>query len=102
MNIEVNFHLFSVSCGMYLSGYDLMDRSDEIVRDIVEKLEKFSISADAKAFFSAARTDSIAVNPYYPRGSDLSVACFFVDRTWEEYRDFLTVCESPEREDPWF
>ena len=102
MNVEVNFHLFSAYCGMYLSGYDLMDRSDEIVRDIVEKLEKFSISADAKAFFSAARTDSIAVNPYYPRGSDLSVACFFVDRTWEEYLNFLTVCESPEREDPDF
>lgn len=54
------------------------------------------------SYFALARTGGEGANPYYPRGSDLSAACFFQQKTLEEYIEFLSFCDSPSLHDPGF
>ena len=98
----INKHLFAAYCGMIKSGYDLADLSDEIVVDVYDWIKGTGFNEEILEYFRFTRTDTVSVNPYYPRGSDLSVACFYQDKSLEEYRGFLHLCESPEADNPVF
>lgn len=100
MNLEINKHLFAAYCGLVQSGYDLMDLSDPMVTAVYERIRNLPLSEGLISYFGAARTEQIPVNPYYPRGSDLAVACFFSEE--QAYLRFLRSCGSPEAEDEAF
>ena len=100
--MNINKHLFAAYCGMIKSGYDLMDLSDEIVVDVCNWISGVDFDEKILEYFRFTKTNKIPVNPYYPRGSDLSAACFFQDKSIDEYREFLQICESPGKNNPQF
>ena len=102
LQLVINKHLFAAYCGMIKGGYDLMERSDPIVANICKFLAETDFCDSAAHYFACARTGEVAVNPYFPRGSDLAVACFFQEKSLPEYLRFLDYCESPERNDAGF
>ena len=93
MNIENNKQLFLVGVGLTASGCDGYDHSDGEVSNLVGMIHAAGFSDEIKAWFARARTGQVAVNPYWPRGSCLASACFFVDCDFhfdsEEYFAFL-------------
>ncbi len=102
MNIIINKHLFAAYCGMLKSGYDLMDLSDIAVSNVHGWVSTADFSDEIAKYFLFTKTNTVSVNPYYPLGSDLSAACFFQDKSLDEYIDFLKTCESPEACNPTF
>lgn len=102
MNIHINKHLFAAYCGMIKSGYDLMDLSDEVVSNIYTWVSCADFGKEISDYFLFTKTNTVSVNPYYPRGSDLSAACFFQDTGIDKYIEFLQLCESPEANNPKF
>ena len=99
-NIFINKQLFAAYLGMIVSGYSLMDTQDSLVRDICARLSEIDFGKQVHEYFSYAKTNQTAVNPWYPRGSDMAVACFFSDQS--ELLSFLRFCDSPSIEDPDF
>lgn len=102
VKMNINRHLFAAYCGMIKSGYDLMDLSDEIVINVCNWISNVDFDKKILEYFRYTKTNKIQVNPYYPRGSDLSAACFFQDKSIAEYIEFLRLCESPEADNPQF
>ena len=102
MNIIINKHLFAAYCGMLKSGYDLMDLSDTIVSNVHAWVSTADFGDEIPEYFLFTKTNTVSVNPYYPRGSDLSAACFIQDKRIDEYIDFLKTCKSPEANNPMF
>ncbi len=102
MCIEINKHLFASYCGLVASGYSLTDLRDPEVKRLYERIHSIDFPAHICAYFSEAKTNQIAVNPYYPRGSDLSAACFFSDKPASDFLQFLKSCGSPSYDDPAF
>lgn len=79
MNIENNRNLFFACAGLAASGSDGHDHADREVSELVGKIRAAGFPQNAKAWFARARTGQVEVNPYWPRGSCLASACFFVD-----------------------
>jgi len=102
MKLNINKHLFAAYCGMIKSGYDLMDLSDEIVANVCNWIAGTNFDEETLKYFRFAKTNTVPVNPYYPRGSDLSAACFFQEKSLDKYVEFLRLCESPEADNPQF
>lgn len=102
MSLIVNRHLFAAYCGLISSGYSLTDLSDSNIRALYDRIQKIEFDTKISDYFSFAKTNTVDVNPYYPRGSDLSVACFFLENDISEYIDFLRFCNSPSANDEEF
>lgn len=102
MNIIIDKNLFLAYCGLIASGYDLMDTSDPLVREVCRAAEQARLEKRLLDYFSYTRTGTISVNPYYPRGSELSSACFFLEKPLSDFLEFLRSCNAPEAEDPEF
>lgn len=102
MNLLINKHLFAAYCGLISSGYSLTDLSDIDIRALYNRIQKIKFDSEISDYFSFAKTNTIEVNPYYPRGSDLSAACFFLENDINEYMDFLRFCNSPSVNDEEF
>ena len=102
MHININRHLFAVYWGLFSSGYDLMDKGDPFIRRICDRIGQAAVPPSVASYFALARTGGEGANPYYPRGSDLSAACFFQQKILEEYIEFLSFCDSPSLHDPGF
>lgn len=102
MSFVINKHLFAAYCGLISSGYSLTDLSDSDIRALYNRIQKIKFDSKILDYFSFAKTNTIAVNPYYPRGSDLSAACFFLEDDICEYIDFLRSCNSPSVNDEEF
>lgn len=79
MNIENNKFLFYVCAGLTASGNDGYDHSDADISVLAREIHFANFSDDIKAWFARARTGQVEVNPYWPRGSALAAACFFMD-----------------------
>lgn len=78
MNINISKNLFNAYCGLIVNGYNMMDTTDEFVFKITSTIAQFDFDSSVYEYFSYAKTNTTPINPYYPRGSDLSVACFFL------------------------
>lgn len=100
MNIEVNKHLFAVCCGLYATGYPLGDDKDDEKNQLTEKIVSVRFPGKVYEFFPFAKTDQCDVNPYWPRGSDISAACFFLEKPISIFIDFLKSCGSNECDNP--
>ncbi len=79
MTIENNKRLFLACVGLTASGSEGYDHADGEIAELVEKLRAAGFADDTKTWFGRARTGQVAVNPYWPRGSCLAAACFFMD-----------------------
>ena len=102
MCIEISKHLFASYCGLVASGYSLTDLRDSEVKCLYECIHSIDFPANICAYFSEAKTNQVTVNPYYPRGSDLSAACFFLGKPASDFLQFLKSCGSPSCDDPAF
>ena len=102
MNNIIDKNLFFAYCGMIAGGYDLMDTADPLVREVCRAAEQARLEKSLLDYFSYTRTGTIWVNPYYPRGSELSSACFFLEKPLSDFLKFLRSCNAPEAEDPEF
>lgn len=102
MNIIVDKNLFFAYCGMIAAGYDLMDTSDSLVWEVCQAAKQARLEKGVLDYFAYTRTETISVNPYYPRGSELSAACFFLEKPLCDFLAFLRACRAQEAEDPEF
>lgn len=99
MSLFMNIHLFAAWCGLVGSGYSLSDQEDRQIEALCREVKRMAFPRSVLEYFSEARTDTVAVNPYYPRGSDLSCACFFLGKPIGELLCFLSACGSPDAGD---
>lgn len=99
MPIECNKELFAAYCGLIASGYDLTDEKDRAAQALALRIRTVCFSPEITAYFRHARAGRLEINPYYPRGSDLAAACFFLDRPLAECLAFLEQAGSPEAKD---
>ena len=92
MNLEINKNLFAAWCGMIINGYDLFDKDDKensyLCNEIIDKMYDDSIANH----FVFSKTNTVECNPYYPRASNLSVYCFYMDKSIDDYYRFLGYC----------
>ncbi len=102
MNLLIHKDLFTAWCGLLLSGYSLTDPKDKAAGEVLAALPAVPVPSKIRAYFSLARTDRVEVNPWYPRGSELSAACLMLSGGWEAYRAFLISCGSPSVHDQEF
>jgi len=78
MKVVNNRNLFYVLAGLVSSGANAYDHNDLEVSALAEQIVGLDISGNVKTWFSRAKTGQIEVNPYWPRGSAIATACFFV------------------------
>lgn len=77
-NIESNIGLFATYVGLTASGYSLADKNDKDIAELYNLIMNINWPQNIVDYFAYARTNRCEVNPYWPRGSILSSACFFI------------------------
>ena len=100
MNVYKNRNLFFMLAGLISSGANAYDHNDTEVAALSERIVNLDISKNTRTWFSRARTGQVEVNPYWPRGSALSAACFFVEKGVFDIDSFLSFFESTAISDP--
>lgn len=102
MNLEINKNLFAAWCGMIISGYDLFDNRDKEILYLCKEIKNKLYDDRIVKHFALSKTNAVECNPYYPRASDLSVYCFYIDKTLDAYYAFLDYCGDTEHRNPDF
>lgn len=102
MNLEMNKNLFAAWCGMIISGYALFDKDDKEISYFCGEIEHKLDDDNIAKHFAFSKTNMIECNPYYPRASNLSVYCFYMDKPIDEYYAFLEYCGDTEHRNPEF
>ena len=100
MNVERNRNLFFVLAGLVSSGANAYDHNDTDVSALAERIVKLDISESIRTWFSRARTGQVEVNPYWPRGSALSTACFYIEKGFFDIDTFFSFFDSTAISDP--
>lgn len=101
MRIENSRYLFLACAGMIASGNDGYDHTDAEISNLASRINSAGFPEEVKAWFSQARTGQVAVNPYWPRGSALAMACPFVGDNYQFERDgFLSFWQGVGSPDP--
>jgi hypothetical protein len=98
--ITPNPALFLVNIGLIHAGADFQSREDTQIIALVDEIHLLKLPADVTAWFHKARTGQVEVNPFYPRGSDLAVACFFLQDGQLNYDVFYSFLEECGTNDP--
>ncbi|HOP10263.1 MAG TPA: class I SAM-dependent methyltransferase [Oscillospiraceae bacterium] len=106
MSVElfVNSLLFAAYTGLVASGFDMTDPEDAALQILCENIRKLPIDTQTRAWFANAHGEN-KINPYYPKGSDISVACFFINPntfcwdTFEMFLEFINSCGGEERDE---
>lgn len=99
MKFDVNKNLFFAYVGLTASGYDMADKQNEEIQGLVKEICSLNYSVMLLEYFASARTNQFEVNPYWPKGSVISAACFFItDDTLlvDEFKQFLLDCNNME------
>lgn len=96
MNLEINKKLVSVWYGMIVSGYDLFDKEDKEILYLCDEIKDKLYNDSIARHFAFSKTNMVECNPYYPRASNLSVYCFYMDKPIDEYYAFLKYCGDTE------
>ena len=100
MKIENNRNLFYTLVGLVTAGANAYDHNDYVISALAERICGLDISDDIKTWFTRARTGQVEVNPYWPRGSALTTACFYIDNEYFNIDAFFTFFESVDVPDP--
>ena len=96
MNLEINKNLFAAWCSMIISGYALFDKEDKEILYLCDEIKHKLYDDNISKHFAFSKTNMIECNPYYPRASNLSVYCFYMDKPIDEYCTFLEYCGDTE------
>lgn len=96
MNLEINKNLFAAWCGMIISGYTLYDNDDKEILYLCNEIKDKLYDDNIAKHFAFSKTNTVECNPYYPRASNLSVYCFYMDKQIDEYYRFLDYCGDTE------
>lgn len=96
MNFERNKNLFAAWCGMIVSGYDLLGKENKEISYLCDEIKDKLYDDSIIRHFALSKTNTIECNPYYPRASDLSVYCFYINNPIDEYYAFLGYCGDTE------
>ena len=93
ITIELNRTLFTVYIGLIISGYDLTDKNDEEIAGLRNRILNLDYSGKIVDYFTFAKSNHNQLNPYWPRGSILAAASFFISLTkfprYETFDDFI-------------
>jgi len=93
ITIELNRTLFTVYIGLTISGYDLTDKNDEEIASLRTRILNLDYSGKTVDYFTFAKSNRNQLNPYWPRGSILAAAAFFISSTkypqYETFDDFI-------------
>ncbi|NLC68202.1 MAG: hypothetical protein GX754_05345 [Clostridiaceae bacterium] len=104
ISIGVNEYLVMSYVGLVASGYELSDKNDTEIMSLVDDIRNTSFKDSAVEYFKKARSTNV-INPYWPYGSDISAACFFIKdyefNTFNDYAAFIKSCGFGGHED-WF
>lgn len=92
MNLEISKNLFAAWCGMVISEYDLFDKKDKEISYLCDEIKHKLYNDNIARHFAFLKTNMVECNPYYPRTSNLSVYCFYMDKPIDEYYSFLDYC----------
>ena len=91
--IELNTGLFATYVGLTVSGYDLADKNDKDIAELYNSIMDIDWPQNVVDYFAYARTNINEVNPYWPRSSILSSACFFISTKdasrYDTFDDFI-------------
>ena len=98
MSVELfdNPLLCTAYTGLVASGFDMTDPEDIALQTLCAEIRKLPIDGETRAWFANARGEN-KVNPYFPKGSDISVACFFINSDtllWDTFEAFLEFTDS--------
>lgn len=96
MNLEISKNLFAAWCGMVISEYDLFDKKDKGISYLCDEIKHKLYNDNIARHFAFSKTNMVECNPYYPRASNLSVYCFYMDKPIDEYYAFLEYCGDTE------
>lgn len=102
MNLEINKNLFAAWCGIIISGYNLFDKENKEISYLCGEIKHKLYDDNIAKHFAFSKTNMIECNPYYPRASNLSVYCFYMDKPIDEYYTFLEYCGDTEHRNPEF
>lgn len=81
MNIKVKQRK-TIACaaiGLIAAGYSLYHKEDSELERLSEKIRDLFSSQELLEYFAGAKTDQSSINPYWPRGSALVIASWFMD-----------------------
>jgi len=104
ISIRVNEYLFMSYVGLVASGYELADKNDTEIMSLVDDIKNTSFKDNAIQYFKKAWSTN-AINPYWPYGSDISAASFFIkDFTFSNFDDYTAFTKSVgfDGRDNWF
>jgi len=94
ISIRINEYLFMSYVGLVASGYELTDKNDTEVMSLVDDIKKTSFNDNTIKYFKKARSTNI-VNPYWPYGSCISAASFFIkDNDFNSFDDYVSFIKS--------
>lgn len=92
MNLEMNKNLFAAWCGIIISGYNLFNSDDKEILYLCGEIKHKLYNDNIARHFAFSKINMVECNPYYPRASNLSVYCFYMDKPIDEYYSFLDYC----------
>ena len=104
ISVKINETLFMSYVGLVASSYELTDKNDALIMNLVEDIRNTSFQDNIIEYFIKARSTN-TVNPYWPYGSDISAASFYIKdfefNTFDDYVAFIKSCGIEGHED-WF
>lgn len=84
INIHLSENIILTSIGLIASGYDLYNKNNIDILDIVETIKKEYKDLEVINYFKMSRTNTCEVNPYWPRGSAIYAASLFLTSNYED------------------
>lgn len=96
MNLEMNKNLFAAWCGIIIGGYNLFDKEDKEILYLCDEIKHKLYDDNIAKHFAFSKTNTVECNPYYPRASNLSVYCFYMNKPIDDYYRFLEYCGDTE------
>ncbi|MCL2497912.1 MAG: hypothetical protein FWF06_04775 [Symbiobacteriaceae bacterium] len=97
--IVINQQLFYVNIGLLHCGAKAYDPKDKAMVALVHAIQELELPPHLIAWFAQARTGQVEVNPFWPRGSQGVVACFFLTGDifpTQSYLDFIASTGVPD------
>lgn len=83
INMQLSEEIMLTSIGLISSGYDLYNKNDLKVLELIETIKNEYKDLEIINYFKKARTDTCSVNPYWPRGSAVYAASLFLTSNYE-------------------
>lgn len=102
--VRIEEYLFMSYVGLVASGYELTDKDDAEIMNLIIDIKGTDFNSSIIEYCTKARSPN-TVNPYWPYGSCISAASFFIKdyefNSFDDYKVFIKSCGFVGLED-WF